>query len=249
MVAAVTRTRGILLVALVLLGVGWAIAPRSAPPLYDGVGFPDEPYRLVQRPPGTRVTKPPTTAVATAGITGGRNGPLNADSAESAPQVSVTIPAGMLLVPAGTAPPLKLMARPDKPLPAPPGKYLWSNVYDLTVTPAARFTARADLVATIILRAVTAQQPLPLIARFDGGHWTVLPTSPVGLDVYAATLTSVGRFAVIGDAPLDLTTLRAADGKSGGPSVGIFVGIGVFAVVVALYFAGRWRRARARTRR
>jgi hypothetical protein len=78
----------------------------------------------------------------------------------------------------------------------------------------------------------------------------VLPTSPVGQDVYAATLTSVGRFAVLGAAPLDLATLRAGGGKSGGgPSVGIFVGIGVFAVIVVLYFAGRWRRARARTRR
>jgi hypothetical protein len=246
-VAALTRTRGIVLVALVLLGVGWVVAPRSAPPLYDGVGFPDEPYRFVQRPPGTRVTRPPTTAVATAGITDGRNGPLNADSAESAPQVTVTIPAGMLLVPAGAAPPLKLVARPGR-LSPPPGKYLWSNVYDITITPSVTFTARADLVATIILRAATAQQPLPSIARFDAGRWTSLPTSPVGQDVYAADLTGVGSFAVLGDTPQDLSSLRAGGGKSGGVSTGIFVAIGVLAVVMVLYFGGRRRRARARAR-
>jgi hypothetical protein len=243
----VTRARGIVLVALVLLGAGWAIAPRSAPPLYDGVGFPDEPYRFVQRPPGTRVTAPPTTAVATAGISGGRNGPLNADSAESAPQVSVTIPGGMLAVPAGTAPPLTLVAKPDKVLPPPPGKYLWSNVYDVTINPAVRFTTRTGLVATIILRAVSAQQPLPFIERFDGGRWTSLPTSPVGQDVYAATLTSLGSFAVIGDAPLDLSTLRAG-GTSGGSRAGIFTAVGVIAAVLALFVLGQWRRARRRPR-
>jgi hypothetical protein len=69
----------------------------------------------------------------------------------------------------------------------------------------------------------------------------------VGRDVYEADLTSTGRFAVLGDAPLDLTTLRAAgSGKSGGVNIGIFVGIGVLAAIVLLFFAGRWRRARAR---
>jgi hypothetical protein len=246
MVAALTRTRSIILVALVLLGVGWAVAPRPAP-LYDGVGFPDEPYRFVQRPPGTRGTKPPTTAVATAGVSAGRNGPLNADSGESAPQVSVTIPAGMLLVPAGTGP-VKLVAAPEKALPPPPGRYLWSNVYDLTLTSPATFTARADLVATIILRAVSAQQPLPSIAWANGGHWTLLPTSPVGQDVYAATLTGVGRFAVLGEAPLDLSPLGSSGGKSGGAGAGIFAAAGVIAAVVALFGLGWWRRTRARPR-
>jgi hypothetical protein len=234
------------LVALVLLGVGWVAAPRSAPPLYDGVGFPDEPYRFVQRPAGTRVTKPPTTAVATAGVTGGRNGQLTAASAESAPQVSVTIPAGMLRVPAGAAP-LKLVARPEPMVAPPPGQYLWSNVYDLTVTPAAKFTAPTDRVATIILRAATPQQPPPFIERFDAGRWTTLPTSAVGRDIYTALLSGVGRFAVVGDEPLDLSQLRSG-GKSGGVSTGIVVAAGVIAAVVALFLLGRWRRTRARPR-
>ena len=246
MVAAVTRTRGILLVALVLLGVAWAIAPRSAPPLYDGVGFPDEPYRFVQPPPGTRETKAPTTAKATAGIVAGRNGQLRAASAEVAPQITVTLPEGMLRIPSGR-PPVTLLATPEKvSTPPPSGKYLWSNVYDITVSPPATIVDQPNVVATLILRAATAQQPLPVIAHLDGGKWTPLHTGPAGRDVYATNLNSLGRFAVLGDKPLDVSALRASGGKSGGPSIGIFVGIGVFAVVVLLYFAGRRRRAKAR---
>jgi hypothetical protein len=243
-----TPARGIVLVALVLLGVGWALAPRSAPPLYDGVGFPDEPYRFVQRPPGTRVTKAPTTARATAGIIAGYSGQLSAASAESAPQVSVTIPEGMLRIPSGR-PPVTLLATPEKAsTPPPAGKYLWSNVYDITVSPPATVVDRPNFVATLILRAATAQQPLPVIAHLDGGRWTPLPTGPAGRDVYAADLSSLGRFAVLGDAPLDLSTLRTGGSRSGGSRAGIFTAVGVIAAVLALFVAGQWRRARRRRR-
>ena len=240
------RTLRILLAALVVLALGWVVAPRSAPPVYDGVGFPDEPYRFVDRPPGTRVTKAPTTAVASSGIVRGRNGDLlNATSAETGPQVTVTIPDGLLRVGAASGP-VTLRATPAPALPTPRGQYLWSNVYDVTVIPAATVTTRADEVATIVLRAATAQQPPPFVARYDGGErWTTIPTSPVGLDVYAADLTGLGRFAVLGSAPLDLSALRAG-GRSGGHSAAILVGVGVIAGVGALYLAGRRRRATSR---
>ena len=242
-----------MLVALVLLGVAWSFAPASAPPLYDGVGFPDEPYRFVAPPPHAKPTKPPTAASGTAAIIGGRSGVLGAASAESAPQVSVQIPPGQLRVPPGTSF-VRLVARPEAMLPAPPGRYLWSNVYDLVVTPAATRVA-GDQVATITLRAVTAQQPLPFIATFNAGRWTLSPTSAVGRDIYAAPLTSFGRFAVVGEAPLDLSQVTTGGGKKGGAAVGVAVGLGVLALVVVLFFAGRRRRVKeqlgsgARTRR
>ena len=202
MVAAVNRAARILLVALILLGVGWVVAPRSAPPIYDGIGFPDEPYRFVDHPPGTRVTKAPTTATATSGIVGGHNGQLlNAASAEVSPQVTVTIPDGLLRVSAASGP-VTLTATPEPALPTPQGQYLWSNVYDVTVTPAARLTGRGGFVATITLRAASAQQPLPFISHYDGaGKWTTIPTAAAGLDVYTTTLDGLGRFAVLSDAP------------------------------------------------
>ena len=52
-----------MLVAAALLGLGWLLTPRTAPPLYDGVGFPDEPYRFVVAPAGApKTTKAPTVA-------------------------------------------------------------------------------------------------------------------------------------------------------------------------------------------
>ena len=51
-----------LLASFVALLVAWLLAPAVVP-IYDGVSFPDEPYRYVQSPDG-KPTKPPTTAKA-----------------------------------------------------------------------------------------------------------------------------------------------------------------------------------------
>ena len=92
----------IIVVALAILGIGWALAPRSAPPLYDGVGFPDEPYRFVVQPDGAPDTKAATVATGTTQVIGGKAGAIHANSAEQAPQVAFLIPVGRLHAPAGT---------------------------------------------------------------------------------------------------------------------------------------------------
>jgi hypothetical protein len=140
-----------------------------------------------------------------------------------------------------------LTARPETMLPPPRGKYLWSNVYDITLTPPATFTTRADLLASITMRAATAQQPLPLIARFNAGRWTLLTSAPVGQDIYTTTLPAVGRYAVLGDAPLDLSALRGG-GTSQRISGTTIAGIGVIAAVLVLLFLDHRRRAKARAR-
>lgn len=237
--------RGLVLIALLLLGLGWAIAPRNALPLYDGVGFPDEPYRFVQPPKGAPPTKPPTTARANAQASGGRTTTqLAANSAEQAPQVSVGIPPGRLAVPT-TATRVSLVAAPTQPLPAPAGRYLWSNVYDLTTSPAATMRP-GGLQATITLRAATAQQPKPAIAVYVSGRWRMLPTFPTGRDIYIAELTRLGRFAVIGTKPIDVTQLPGYGSGSHGSKSGLLVGIGALVVVVALFALGYVRRSRAR---
>lgn len=47
--------------AAAALAAAWLLTP-AAVPLYDGVGFPDEPYRYVVPPTGYRTTPPPTRA-------------------------------------------------------------------------------------------------------------------------------------------------------------------------------------------
>jgi hypothetical protein len=234
----------LLLVALLLLGLGWATAPRAALPLYDGIGFPDQPYRFVHPPKGAPATKPPTTARSTTPVHGGRNGTLIAASAEVAPQVSVQIPPGRLAVPDGAAR-VRLTGRPGQPLRTASGQYLWSNVYDVSVTPRAGLRP-SGLQATITLRAATAQRPIPKIAHYTAGHWALLPTFPQGRDIYVAELAQFGRYAVIGTVPIDVTQLPGYGSGSHGSTTGLLVGIGALVVVAGLFALGYLRRSRAR---
>ena len=242
-VAAVRRGRAFVLAALVLLGAGWAVAPRSALPLYDGVGFPDEPYRFVQPPAGAKHTKPPTSGSGQIAISGGSNASATVASSEQAPQVSLQIAAGVLGAPPGTTH-VTITASPQTALPTAAGQYLWSNVYDVTATPSVTVRPR-DLQTSITLRAATAQRPLPQIAYYAAGRWTPVATFSAGLDVYYAQLTRLGRFAVIGTAPVDVSKLAGSKGGSGAGSIGLFAGIGALVVLVALFLIGRRRRRSA----
>ncbi|MGI8760753.1 MAG: hypothetical protein ACR2LF_05580 [Jatrophihabitantaceae bacterium] len=240
-------TLRLLLLALALLGGGWLLAPSSAPPLYDGVGFPDEPYRFVHTPEGASATKPPTFAVATASVAAGRCAQLNAASAESAPQVTVNIPAGELRVRAGTTS-VKLTAAPEGMLPAAAGQYLWSNVYDVTVTPDLTLQA-AQQHPTITMRAATGQRPTPHIAVQVGHSWTLLSTLAVGNDIYQAQLPRFGRFAVIGAVTLDVSQIKLGGGEPVAGNTGILIALGAVAALIVLFVLGERRRSTQRKRR
>jgi hypothetical protein len=247
--AALRRPAGLVAVALAVLGVGWAIAPRSALPLYDGIGFPDEPYRFVQRPPSAPETKAPTTAHASSTVTKGQVGSILAVSAEVAPQITVYIPKGRLVPPSG-ATDVAVTGKPVRNLPASHGEYLWSDVYTVSPSPSGTTFNSGGQQATITLRAAGPQRPIPHIAYYDGnGRWTLLPTFPQGQDIYIAELTRFGQFAVIGDNPLLVTQLSGrskAKGSNGSTAVGLAVGVGVGAVIVILFVLGQMRRARVR---
>lgn len=246
MVAALNRTVKLVTAALLVLGVGWAIAPHDALPLYDGINFPDEPYRFVQPPPGTGHTAAPTTAHGTASVTGGSSGQVVAASAESAPQINLYIPKGKLTVSAGTAK-VSITATPVKNLPTGHGQYLWSDVYDVTASPASTQFNPHGQQATITLRAASAQRPQPNIAYYDGTRWHLLPTFAQGRDIYIAELNRFGQFAVIGRSPLLASQIVGNSQGSGGSSpIGLIVGIGAGVVVVVLFVLGRMRRARVR---
>ena len=235
----------LVIAALVLLGVGWSIAPRSALPLYDGIGFPDEPYRFVQRPAGAQETKAPTVAHGTAAVTGGTSGSLVAASAESAPQISLYIPKGKLAAPAGTAQ-IAVTGTPVQPLPTGHGQYLWSDVYTVTASPDSTQLNAGGQQATITLRAASAQRPQPSIAYYESGRWHLLPTFAQGQDIYIAELNRFGQFAVIGKNPLLISRLTTSKSSGGASAIGLIVGIGAAAVVVVLFVLGRIRRTRAR---
>lgn len=242
------RRARLITAALLILGVGWSIAPRSALPLYDGIGFPDEPYRFVHRPAGAQETKAPTVAHGSASVAvTGRTGSVAAASAEVAPQISLYIPKGKLEVPAGTTT-VTVTATPAQPVSPHAGQYLWSNVYDVSASPGATQFHAGGQQATITMRAASAQRPQPSIAYFAGESWHLLPTYAQGQDIYIAELNRFGEFAVIGKNPLLVSKLSSgSEGGGGGSAVGLIVGIGAGVVVVVLFVLGRMRRARART--
>jgi hypothetical protein len=240
-VAAVTRSRSarIVIVALAILGLGWWFAPRWAPPVYDGVGFPDEPYRFVVRPSGAPVTKPPTVASRVVPVTKQVAGAASLASAEQAPQVAILIPTGRLQAPRG-ANQIVLKATPVRPIAPPPGGHLWSDVYELSATDPAVTMRDGNPPATITLRAATAQRPVPTIERYVNGAWTKLRTVPVGRDIYEAGLPGLGKYAVVGSSSLQFGTAGSATSRTG-----VIIFVAALVVVVALVIVG-WRRRVAR---
>jgi hypothetical protein len=83
-----------LLLGAAALIAAWVLVP-SGVPLYDGIGFPDEPYRYAQPPAGAKTTARPGDAV---GTSAGRNGASTEDldvmSGEQGPQVEIFVSTG-----------------------------------------------------------------------------------------------------------------------------------------------------------
>lgn len=203
------------------------------PPLFDGIGFPDEPYRYVQRPVGDSVrTVPPTAAAATTSVANGTNSDqLYTASLETGAQVTLFMPAGGLATPAG-AHSCALRAVPAAPSHPPEGGRIDGNVYRVTADsdggPVA-LTARAGN-ATVQLRATTARQPPPAIDYRSGSAWRALRTVRAGNDVYAANLVGFGDYAVV------FASGPATGTHSGSP--GRPVGLVIVVALLVAFLAG-----------
>lgn len=228
------------LVAVLAFLLAWSLSTHRVP-LYDGVGFPDEPYRYIHPPAGYQTTKPAGVGIATSGVAGGTNSDaLYANSPEQGPQVSVFIPPHE--VQARGAGRLTLRAAPLAPDAEPTGGRIDGNVYRLTVTTApAGGTVQLRLGTTaiggtagsagIVLRATSGRQPGPsFVYRPDAGTlWSVLATARVGNDIYRTPLAGLGDYALAwGVRPAD-----AAQHTSGtGTLPWILVAVLVLALVV-----------------
>jgi hypothetical protein len=183
---------GGLAVVLILL-----VQRPGTPPLYDGVGFPDEPYRWVQAPAGEPATAPPTSAKAELTVQGDHTTAAMVASAEQGPQVAVFVNTDTLKAPAG-AKKISVEAVPAR-APAPiTGGTPVSNIYS--------FSAKADAdgpvgvvpgsPALINMRASKAVKGWVVLHRRVGNAWKQMPTFQVGTDVYAASLTAFGEYAL-----------------------------------------------------
>ena len=181
---------------LVLLGA--MLSPRAVP-LFDGVGFPDQPYRFVARPAGSPPTPAPTTAELTTPVLGGTSrAGLTVNTAEQGPQLSVFVPLGSLAASDGS---VTVRATPLAPTDPPTGVTVDGNVYRISFTASAggpvTLTA-AGSVGLLVLRATTARQPGPVVEHRGGpgAPWRQLPTTRGGQDIYSARFLGAGDYTL-----------------------------------------------------
>jgi hypothetical protein len=218
-----TRSRWLVLAGL--LGLVWLLTPNPVP-LYDGIGFPDEPYRFVGGTPA------PTTAQVKLPVAGGVNtGGLFANSAELGPQVSVFAPPKAFAV-AGRAP-VVLTVRPIAAAPPLPAGTVDSNDYQLTFTSAGgpvNLLPDAQSPAITLRSASQASTGPVLQFRPAGGTWRELKTRRVGRDVYNAVVPAAGEFLLV-------KPQQAPAQKSGGRGA-LYGVIGATVVLMLLVLIG-----------
>ena len=234
-----------LVASFAALLVAWLLAPAVVP-IYDGVSFPDEPYRYVQSPDG-KPTKPPTTAKATVQVNAqGLSAAAYSNSAEQGPQIVLYVPAGSLKAPAG-ATSIQVSETPLAPsAPLPTDGTIVSNVYRVAATAAAgpvQIVGKSEnQLPTLQMRAPSAKQPGPVFEhRTSSGTWQRADTLRVGQDIYQASAPQFGDWALV---QLKSSPKTPGAGSGGGVNVGLLAaGIGLLALA-GIILAIRMSRSR-----
>lgn len=245
-----STSRRALVAAGLALGLAWLTAP--AVPLYDGVSFPDEPYRYVQPPPGSRQTLPPTSATGHVTAAKGTSDDFfDSPSAERGPQVEIYSSAGGLQGGPGVTG-FDVRAVPEPPGPSAPGLQVDGNLYQVTLssTPPGPITITppTDKVwAWIALRATSSAPhgPVFVYRPTPGAAWQARHTEQTGNDVFAANIVGSGEYAL---AYVTGAKNSAAAKRStgGGPSPLLIVLAACLGIVVVIIGAVRVARSRAR---
>lgn len=196
---------------LLLCAVAWFVHAAGAP-LYDGVGFPDEPYRYVQPPPGARPAPPATGTSQATTVTDGANAGLGMQTVEQGPQLTLYLPAGVFTAPAGarkvtvTGTPLA----PDGPT---PDGVIDGNIYRLTITtetgPVTSTAQAGD--ATMTLRGTKAWPSVPagVWRPSPQAPWIRVQTGQAGTDLYTIQFRGAGDYALVQPTPASQTSPTA----------------------------------------
>lgn len=249
--------RGVLtvLAGAVLLGGAWLALPPTAPPLYDGIGAPDEPYRYLDPPPGAATHRHPDPAAGMLPVRGGSVGAGSISTDESGPQASVFVEASGLRVPAGAGA-VTVRLVPVPPLTVPADGRIEGNVYDITVTAdkPGPVTVNAGVVNAVdlLLRIPTATTAEIRLEVLVGLEWRQIQTYQTGNDIYSGLLPVFGEVAAVRVLTPDLSTplpgsVAGTASRSAGFSVGPLAAGGVVLALVVLIVAVRISRMRHRT--
>ncbi|GAC1442286.1 MAG: hypothetical protein NVSMB55_12550 [Mycobacteriales bacterium] len=183
-----------------LLLIGYRSAGQMVP-LYDGVGFPDEPYRYVRPPAGVTAGPAPMRAHATAPAVGGTNsGELDLQTAEQGPQLLLVLPPSTTAGPS-SATRITVTATPLAPDTQPADGTIDGNIYRITVDsdagPATFGPTAGD--SYLYLRAASTRPAPPVMEHrlTAASPWTRLRTGRGGADVLLVSFKGAGDYALV----------------------------------------------------
>ena len=160
----------------------------AAAPLYDGIGFPDEPYRYIVRPAGVTTTKPPSSITATTPTANGLNTQaLIGNTEEQSPQLGLYLPRRSLVT-APSATSLTLHVTPVAAVLQPSNGIVTGNAYTVAITSDAgpvSFPAQAAN-GVLMMRSSSADVAVRVFEYQAAGQGPLrqLTTEQVGNDRY-----------------------------------------------------------------
>ncbi|HEX3604626.1 MAG TPA: hypothetical protein VH134_01800 [Candidatus Dormibacteraeota bacterium] len=225
-----------------LIGGIWLVAPGAAPPLYDGLEAPAEPYRHLAAAPEFAGVRPPSSVQqrVPVSIGPGLRGAVMTD--EVPPQAQLIFAPDTFAVPPATAAVDVSITPVPPPAVAAHGR-LDGNVYRLTVTAGASALAiGAGRHATVVLRG-PAGVAGPHVELFTGRRWTALETTALSLtapDVYAANTGALGDVALV---------VPPSTPRTGGGSPTVPIAVAALGAATLLGLGGLTVLGRARRRR
>lgn len=168
---------------------------RGAPPIYDGIAPPVEPYRWESPPPNLRTgNQPPLSGEATLAVANGQVGGGTAKTGDG--QVVIFVTAGAFQAPPGSIS-VKCTIVPDPKPPAPPvGVDVRGNVYRLACT-AAPAGASVSVASTYHVTMRFPPGAFKAIQYNDGTGWRPLTTllSPGGQPYASVNVPGFGELA------------------------------------------------------
>lgn len=206
------RLRWPALAALLLLGY---LGSGQVVPLYDGIGFPDQPYRYVRVPAGVTKHGPParTTHSTSPALSGTNSEELAIRTAEQGPQLFLDLPPSSTQIPVA-ANNVTLTATPLAPDTQPADGTIDGNIYRISVASDAGSGAFGPNVGqNLLFMRAASLKPAPPVMEYrptPASAWTPVHTTAGGADVFVISFKGAGDFALV--------HRRGAKPVRGGPS-------------------------------
>lgn len=243
------RAAAILSAGAVLLGAVWILAAPASPPLYDGVGFPDEPYRYVAPPAGAKPTKPPTSVRLGVDVHSGRSVAAEISTGEQTAQAAAFVGPGGLRA-NRSAKFVTIAVGPTRPPTPPADGTIPGNAYFVAAssTAGAVSVSAAPSALTVLLRIPAATSKVVAIEVLTGSRWKQLNTFQTGTDIYQAALPVLGTVAavIVNDPTKTVRYINAPANAHSGSAIAIgplLAGL-VLLLLVALVLGVRVTRGR-----